>query len=452
MSWFWIAVMTAASPSSQAKALEALAASLVALEKKAVASDGLGDVPGWVVADGPGGLNWRPAPAPVDDDTRAQLAAIVRGRGRADVRGLAGIRLAAAREPDDLPVLEALLGSSDPAFHRPAIHLTQQVQMRYPVDWTPLTIEQAGLLALSTVVGKRFHDAAAYRAWTKDNGDLARSFDFQEQRLKGMAPKERLAALLRIRAKDRTLCWRLVVHNSVSPGFGIGDDELLPLLAKDYGPTGIAKILREEEKWPEHERSFQTFVRFVLDRGEHVFAGDGKKTFRALFDDRDLAMHRYQRGGAAVVLSRLFGDRGLEILRDASIEKCDAKVLAETVRRYSPAEDERIAADYFACGETAQGECLAAIAERGAPARPLLTRLLADERFDVDDPNLVARAVQAARKLGAPEFEREREIYARFRKGGFQDPAAAKAAEADAKAARRDTLRRLRAWLEAPSR
>ncbi|MBW2278652.1 MAG: hypothetical protein JRF63_14260, partial [Deltaproteobacteria bacterium] len=193
-----------AQPSSLLTSLREVAQQLDRIAGKATGSADLEGLPAWVQL-GPYKLG-------ASDESSSDgdaLREIISGDHPPQIRALAAMWLATAKQIGDLELFDALLDSQEPSGSFPSVRVTQQVQMSYPVTWQALTLGQVALDAAGFVIGRHFDNTADYRRWRAEQGDLESSVAYWEAVLKSETSSAgRAAKLAEIRERDPKLLAR----------------------------------------------------------------------------------------------------------------------------------------------------------------------------------------------------------------------------------------------------
>lgn len=125
-------------------------------------------VPIWTMLDSrPNRARFRDANIHEPRPDRAQAAAFLAAADAAPrQRALGCLWLGTCRNPADLPVLEAVLDSTESAGLFPCVRPAEKAwKPEDPVTWEACTVGEAALSALGLIHGRGFAGAKAYRQW-----------------------------------------------------------------------------------------------------------------------------------------------------------------------------------------------------------------------------------------------------------------------------------------------
>ncbi|MBN2497891.1 MAG: hypothetical protein JXR96_25075 [Deltaproteobacteria bacterium] len=448
-------------------ALTALEARLAALERSKADSTQIEKLPAWLL--GYSAIGWSQDLVDLAELDRARtgLKAILAGEASARIKALAVMWLTAGRDVRDLEALEALIDSQAPAGSFPSIHVTQIVQPSYPVSWNPKDLGSVALAGLSALTGQAFHDPAAYRAWRQKNPDLRTSCAYWQGLLPHARPELRQSWLDALRRDEPALYLRVLLMQPGAIDLGGQDEErLIGLVMETLGKAGLVALLAERTPWPEAAEPARhaTFSAWIFDRAERFFQAEDVPTLLSIWERTDYGEQQpHARVALALATSRLSPAHARRVLT-ATLDRISygqGPLLERLARLHCPDELASLRRWFF---ESRPGDrsglrraIFAGLAEAGPRALACLEPLVLDRRLGAEEPEVIEALANTCLRLHPGlRLPRRAEIHAKgtgpWAKRKMRWRAVTPADEKRALRARRDCLRRIRAWLRTARR
>lgn len=408
-------------------------------------------VPAWVYS--PGGIVIDPVDARARDELRA---IIVANSVEPRLRALALLRLSAAFDLVDLPVVARPLGATADAgtFPREAPP-TQQGPGAAPVRWARLALGDVARVAIGALTGADLPSARDVEQWRRDNPDPAASFSFWTKTLEQQSQATRRARLSALRDRSSELFLRVVLTAPHRQAWWDQGD-LARTARAHFGGARIVRLLVREESFPELDApgAFESCTSWLLEHADVLLTEADAAALLSAWEKEGARYSSRDAAKLAIAAARLnpherarIADTSLGYLRQFR-----DLVAADLAQHALPAEAERVDRWFRAEGLTEDARIevrrgiLDGLAARGDDGQSHLKRLVRHLDGKQEPDSVIVALVSAAGKMGARDVCPEASALEQppLRKHG-RGPDEGRVHRADR--ARRECVQRVKRWL-----